>query len=200
MDAAKNGGKPGDKAALNYAISVAKRNQAVDAGAFAFNVNGSTAVGSLEEWARGPHATQDKDAPRVTLKFTDGVAYDLAKDKSQVIVLDFWATWCGPCRESMPELEQVRKWAAENKKPVGIYLVNLRESAEKINAALKEDKVNLASLMDTDGKVAESYGVEGIPHLVVIEGGKIRKVHIGNTPGKGEKLKKEIDALLNKKS
>ena len=137
-----------------------------------------------------------KPAPNFKVDLLDGGKFELAsfKDKN-IVILDFWATWCGPCRSALPILSEV----SEAYKDKGVILrpVDLREKPQVIKDYLAKSKLKLTVPLDTDGKIADSYGVTGIPQTVIIgKDGNIKAVHIGYSPGIKERLTKELDAII----
>jgi len=147
-----------------------------------------------------PNPLLGKEAPDFTLELLDGGKMNLKSHKGKnVVILDFWATWCGPCRKALPTVAEV---ASEYKaKGVVFYAVNLREKPETIRDFLKKQKIKCAVILDKDGSVAELYGVEGIPQTVFIgKDGTVQSVHVGYMPGLKEKYKSEVEALLTGKN
>ena len=141
-------------------------------------------------------ALKGKSAPDFDLELVDGGRVKLADMGNDVVILDFWASWCPPCRQVLPKLQAVQDWVKEESKPVRIYAVNLREDKDKINDAWRQMKLSLPVLMDKDAAVAQAYEVEGIPTLVVIHKGKIVDVHVGYASNLDTQLKKTINDLL----
>jgi len=143
-------------------------------------------------------------APGFILPDASGELVDLEKLRGSVVVLDFWATWCGPCREALPELHNVAKWAKEKNLPVRILAVNAWENGEtleqKTEAALdfwSDAGHSLPIIMDHENAAAEAYGVSGIPSTFVIgPDGIVRNAHVGYRPGYSETLKEEIRKAL----
>ena len=114
-------------------------------------------------------------------------------------MLDFWASWCGPCRVSLPIVAQVCKEYAD--KGIVFRAVNLKEDAETIRAFLQEEPIDASVVMDTDGAAAVAYRIEAIPHTVIIgRDGSVEAVHVGASEGMEAKLRKQLDALLEGKS
>jgi peroxiredoxin len=113
--------------------------------------------------------------------------------KGKVVVLDFWATWCGPCLKSLPGLVEAMKAFPEDK--VAFLAVNQGETKEQVRKFLEARNLTMPVGFDATQEVARKYGVEGIPHTVVISReGKIALVKTGYTPD-GEK---EISAAVEK--
>jgi len=112
-----------------------------------------------------------------------------------VVVLDFFATWCGPCREALPHLDKLRGEFAEQ--GVSVYAVNLRENTQTARKFMEQNELTLSVLLDTDGVVAAKYAVSGIPQTVVIgKNGAIRNVFVGFAPHSEDSLRTAIrDAL-----
>ena len=135
-------------------------------------------------------------APDFSLKLLDGKSMRLSQHKGKdIVVLDFWATWCGPCRRALPAIAEI---ANEYKdKGVVVYAVNQRESPAAIRRFLKSANIALAVALDAKGAVGDKFGVEGIPTTVIIDkSGKIRSVHSGYSPGLKSLLSREINAIL----
>ena len=141
-----------------------------------------------------------KKAPEFTLSTLSGSRVSLSTEKSSVIVLDFWATWCGGCIQAMPGLERVRRWAAETGKSVAFYTVNWEEEREKVADFWSKKNYKLPVLLDTDGAVFRKFKGAGVPLTLLISDGRIRYVHTGGggmSRKQEEQLKREIDALLS---
>jgi thiol-disulfide isomerase/thioredoxin len=140
------------------------------------------------------NALEGKDAPAFELDDLEGKTVKLADLKGSVVVLDFWATWCGPCRKGMPILDKVAKERKD--KELKVYAVNLQEDKETIDAFVKQTKLGLPVLLDLQGETGQAYGANAIPETVIIgKDGKVKKVMIGLHPE--EELAKAIDAALN---
>ena len=145
------------------------------------------------------HATVGFPAPKAQLVGLEGERFDPAAQKEKVVVLDFWATWCGPCRVSLPVVARVCKDYAG--KGVVFRAVNLKEDAETIKTFLAEEPIDGTVVMDSTGDVSAAYRVEAIPHTVVIGGdGVVQAVHVGTSDDLEAKLRKQLDAILEGKS
>jgi thiol-disulfide isomerase/thioredoxin len=145
-----------------------------------------------------PSPLLGKAAPKVDLERLDGKRVKLADNAGKdVVMLDMWATWCGPCRAELPHLVNVAK--DYKGKGVVFYAIDLREKKDKIDEFLKKEKLDMTVGLDSNGKLAEACGVEGIPMLMLIDkNGVVQVVHVGYDPaGNVEtKLHKELDSLL----
>jgi thiol-disulfide isomerase/thioredoxin len=162
-------------------------------------------IGALMLWITGcsgnaadrpEMALIGKKAPDFKLALLDGGEVELSKlqDKN-IVLLDFWATWCGPCRQVMPALSEISK----EYKPKGVrYLaVNLREDPAKIQSFLKSAGLKIEVPLDKDGSVAKLYKVRGIPTMAIVDKkGVVRDVHVGSSPKLKTELKKTLDKIL----
>ncbi len=146
------------------------------------------------------HPSLGKDAPAFKLDLLDGGNFDLSAVKGKkIIVLDFWATWCPPCRKALPILAEVTASYAD--KDVVFYAVNLQEEKDKITDFLAKEKIKCLVALDKDATVAKLYNVDGIPQSVIIgKDGVVQVVHVGLLPDLKEQLKKELDDLVAGKS
>lgn len=136
-----------------------------------------------------------KDAPAFTLKDMDDKSVSLGDLKGSVVVLDFWATWCGPCVQAMPHLAKIHSDLSP--KGLKVYAVNLREPPALIKTFLEEQKLSLPVLLDAEAKTAESYMVTGIPQTVIVgKDGKVARVFVGFGPGGEEELRKAVEAAM----
>jgi thiol-disulfide isomerase/thioredoxin len=121
-------------------------------------------------------------APGFSLAGTDGSKLSLAQFKGQVVMINFWATWCGPCRQEMPLLDAMYK----KYKPLGFTLigVNVEPDSKAAEAFVKNLQVSFPVAFDTDSKVSALYDVQGMPSSVIIDRkGKARVLHRGYRPG-----------------
>ena len=123
-----------------------------------------------------------RPAPDFTLPARDGGEVRLSSLKGQVVMINFWATWCGPCRQEMPLLEQLQK----KYEALGFTLlgVNVEPDSAAATRWLNGVPVSFPVLFDTHNTVAERFGVEGMPSSVFVDReGRVRHVHRGYKPG-----------------
>jgi peroxiredoxin len=124
-------------------------------------------------------ATAQKKAPNFSLKTGDGKTYELYQNKGKVIILNFWATWCGPCRQEIPDfVELYKKYKDQGVVIVGVSLD--KDGWEKVNPFVKQNNINYPVVLD-NGTVASSFGkIQFIPTTFIIDpSGTIVDEHTG---------------------
>jgi peroxiredoxin len=135
-----------------------------------------------------------KPAPGFTLKDLQGKPVALAQLKGHVVVLDFWATWCGPCVASLPHLDKL--YQDKSAAGVQVFAVNQNEAAPVVRKFIESKHLTMPVLLDGKGDVGKKYSVEGIPQTVVIgKDGKIKKVIIG-FGGDDQELRAAVDKAV----
>jgi thiol-disulfide isomerase/thioredoxin len=142
-----------------------------------------------------PHPLVGKMAPAFQLNDLEGHPVSLASLRGKIVVLDFWATWCGPCVASLPLVSSV----ADSFKDKGVvfYAANLKETAGQVRQFQTEKTLIFPVLLDADGKVADLYQAKAIPETVLIDQtGKIQAVHVGYDPGIRKKLTGQLNDML----
>ena len=146
--------------------------------ALAILIPGFQGCGSESGTASSGKAEMDKPAPDFTLKDLDGNTVRLSDFRGKVVFLNFWATWCPPCRAEMPDIEKVhRKYKDQDVVVLGI---DLRESASTVRAFVEDGGYTWAFLLDTTGEVGSMYRVSAIPTSYFVDKkGIIRAVTIG---------------------
>jgi len=136
-------------------------------------------------------------APDFALTSIDGKEVTLASLKGKVILLDFWATWCGPCKASMPLIQKIHDDYKD--KGVAVFGVNTFEKKEGAGKKYMEEKKYTYGCLLRGDDLARAYGVSGIPALVVIgKDGKIVFTETGLSDQSGGSLRATIDAALAK--
>ncbi|MGD9724663.1 MAG: DUF2092 domain-containing protein [Pirellulales bacterium] len=206
--AAQRGGNP-QVAGLKVNNTVNYNEWQVDpkfpADAFAFKApDDATKVDSLMEMITGgrkavepqPHALLGKPAPEVDLELLDGGKLNLASYKNKnVVILDFWATWCGPCVQAMPVIEKVA--GKYRDKGVLLFAVNIQEMPDDIQKFLKEAELKVNVALDKDGDVARSFLANAIPQTVLVgKDGTVQVVKIGISPDLEDALSGDLESLL----
>jgi peroxiredoxin len=134
-------------------------------------------------------------APEFDLVSRDGGSIALSDLKGQVVMVNFWATWCGPCREEMPHLEALYQRYSD----LGFTLlgVNVEEDSSGADDYLAETPVSFPILFDPENEVSELYGVVAMPSTVLIDrAGQMRFIHHGYKPGYENDYQTQIRALI----
>ncbi|MFO0917234.1 MAG: TlpA disulfide reductase family protein [Planctomycetaceae bacterium] len=130
-----------------------------------------------------------------TLPFLDGSEFKLSESRGKVVVLDFWATWCGPCLQAMPQVEQVVAEFPESE--IQLAAVNLEESAKQVTATLARHQLKAPVVLDQDGIVARKYAASVIPQTVIIDRqGDVVRVFVGGGPDLADQLREALKAVL----
>lgn len=148
-------------------------------------------------WRRfGPHLLQGQPAPAFSLASLSGGEVSLADHLGKdVILLDFWAAWCPPCRKTLPDIAEL----ADEYMPKGVavYTVNLADPPERVKNLLDSLNIGPPVLMDPEGKAASLYLVRVIPQIMLIgRNGIVRHVNIGGGTGMKAELKRLLDREL----
>jgi thiol-disulfide isomerase/thioredoxin len=147
-----------------------------------------------EPYAPTEGALVGRAAPQFTLKDLDGRDVSLQQYRGKIVMLDFWATWCGPCRVSMPILEKIRDQYAGK---LVLLAVNLQESKDVVKEYVLSQNLGSKVLLDRDASVGGLYGVIGIPTQVLIDQeGTVKFMESGVGPGMDSKIRAEINKLL----
>ena len=137
----------------------------------------------------------------LALRDLDGKAHTLADYKGKVVLINFWATWCPPCRAEMPSLERLKQRMAG--KPFVILAVDMAESDAQIQAFLKQmntPKIDFTILKDPNGKALKAWKVFVFPTSFVLDGkGQLRYSLLGSTEWDAPNTVKQIETLLPNK-
>jgi peroxiredoxin len=134
-------------------------------------------------------------APSFTLAALSGQQAALSQYKGQVVMVNFWATWCGPCQQEMPLLDQMYK----KYKPAGFTLigVNVDKEAPAVRELMARKPVSFPVLLDPANQVSKAYHVDEMPSSVLIDRkGEIRYIHRGYRPGDENEYQDRIRQLI----
>lgn len=130
-----------------------------------------------------------------TLKSKKGKNVRLSDLRGRVVMLNFWASWCGPCRQEMPLLDKL----AQRYEPAGFTLLGINVDADRklADRVMKEIPVDFEILFDPDSKVSELYKVDVMPSTILIDcDGNLNYLHRGYVPGDEKTYQKRIKKLL----
>ena len=143
-----------------------------------------------------PKSSEAKVAPAFDLPDLNGGRVSLASLEGKVLVVDFWATWCGPCIKEIPEYAEF--WRKNQTRGVEVLGVVMESgSPDEILDFVREYRIPYRQLLGDD-EIASEFGVnQGLPTTFVIDGeGVIRSKILGSPPTKFEKLQETVDAAL----
>jgi peroxiredoxin len=138
-------------------------------------------------------------APEFTLVDSQGKTVSLSELRGQVVMINFWASWCGPCREEMPYLEQIH----QRYERLGFTLlgINVEENSSAANAWLQDRPVSFPILYDPQNGVSKLYDVIAMPSTVLIDReGKVRYLHHGYQSGYENDYQDQVRALVRERS
>lgn len=136
-----------------------------------------------------------KGAPDFELKDSSGKVVHLSDYKGKVVLLDFWATWCGPCMQTMPLVEKALE--EFDPKQVRLVAVNLEEPAKNVQSVLARHNLHVPVALDEDGVAARKYEANAIPQTVIVDReGKVHRLYVGGGPDMVEQLTASLKELL----
>jgi cytochrome c biogenesis protein CcmG, thiol:disulfide interchange protein DsbE len=148
--------------------------------------------------AHAPAATAlspGQAAPSVELATVDGKPVTLASFKGNVVLVDFWASWCGPCGTAFPAIEDL--FQEYRTRGFEVLAVNLDEKRRDADRFLADRPHAMTVAFDPQGKSAKAFGLDGMPTSFLIgRDGKVRFVHVGYTQKTLEDYRREIEQLL----
>lgn len=134
-------------------------------------------------------------APALKVTDIDGEAYDLTSDKGHWVFVHFWASWCGPCRKEMPEIQQM--WQQLKKNGLKIAMINVAETEDTVFSFLASHTLDMRALMDRDGQLAEKWQPRGLPATYLISpDGHVHYQALGGRPWNQAEYLKFLRSLL----
>jgi thiol-disulfide isomerase/thioredoxin len=152
-------------------------------------------VSSLPAVFEDPPRLLGEPAPDIDLVPIEGEPQKLSSLQGKVVLLDFWASWCSPCRDELPILAKLEQEYAD--RDVVLYAVNLGETQNEIQGVIRRELADIKVALDPDHSIAPLYDVGGIPHLTIIgPDGRVQSVHVGVGSDTEAVLREEIEALL----
>jgi peroxiredoxin len=138
---------------------------------------------------------QDKAAPDFTLKSLKGSNLKLSEFRGDVVMINFWATWCGPCRQEMPILNDLYlKYRDQGFTLLG---VNVEKNQSKAAKMIRDLRVVFPVLFDADNKVSKLYNVDSMPSTILVDrDGKMRYLHRGYKTGAEDEYVRQVRELM----
>ncbi|MDJ0906513.1 MAG: TlpA disulfide reductase family protein [Woeseiaceae bacterium] len=136
-----------------------------------------------------------QSAPDFALKSSTGENLRLSEFRGDVVMVNFWATWCGPCRQEMPLLDEL--YSRYGRVGFSLLGVNIDDNSSKAMDMVSELGVSFPVLFDSSKEVSKLYEVDAMPVTVLIDReGTVRYVHLGYKPGYEDKYLDQIRSLL----
>jgi thiol-disulfide isomerase/thioredoxin len=134
-------------------------------------------------------------APPLELRDLDGAVHRLQDYRGKAVLVNFWATWCGPCRAEMPSIERLREKMAG--RPFAILAVNVGEGERTAREYAASLPVRFTVLLDRDTRVTKAWGARVLPATFIVgPDGRIRYRHFGELDWSSEAVRRQIEALL----
>ncbi len=139
-----------------------------------------------------PKLPSGEAAPDFQAKALGGQALSLSGLKGKVVLLDFWATWCGPCEETIPHLIELH--AKKRERGLEVVGISVDDYPEDVPAFVKSHGMKYPVFVDAEKEVMDLYGVRNVPTTVLVDRtGKVR----GRWLGAGEEVEAELDAAID---
>jgi peroxiredoxin len=139
----------------------------------------------------------DQVAPDFTLRSLSGENLRLQEYRGKVVLINFWASWCGPCRQEMPILDRIHKRYA----PAGFTVLGVNVEGELDKARKIADRLDVSFplLFDDGQQVSEDYALKSMPYTVLVDrDGQVRFIHHGYKPGDENKYIDRLKTLLRR--
>jgi thiol-disulfide isomerase/thioredoxin len=154
----------------------------------AFGLSRAAVAAELGPWTGGP-------TPALELGDLQGRVHRLSDYRGKVVLVNFWATWCEPCREEMPSIERLRQSLVGE--PFAVLAVNLAEPVSRIERFLAGVPVGFPVLLDRDTQTARSWKARILPATYLVDAsGRIRYRHYGELDWAGEVARDRVRELL----
>ena len=142
------------------------------------------------------HVSGEVAAPAFDLPTPDGRTIDLAGLRGKVVLLNFWATWCSPCREEMPSMERLHQEFRDQ--GLAVLAVNIQETPKQVARFMRGFQLSFPALLDADAQVAARYAVRGLPMTYLIDrAGRVVGQAVGARDWAGPSAKALVRAILS---
>jgi peroxiredoxin len=138
---------------------------------------------------------EGQPAPDFSLKSSTGENLRLSEYRGDVVMINFWATWCGPCRQEMPLLDEL--YTRYQRVGFNLLGVNIDDDSRRAMQMIEELGVNFPVLFDARKEVSKLYEVDAMPVTVIVDrSGNVRYIHQGYKPGYEDKYLDQVRSLL----
>jgi len=138
---------------------------------------------------------EGQPAPDFSLKSSTGENLRLSEYRGDVVMINFWATWCGPCRQEMPLLDAL--YSRYQRVGFNLLGVNIDDDSRRAMQMIEELGVNFPVLFDARKEVSKLYEVDAMPVTVIVDrSGNVRYIHHGYKPGYEDKYLDQVRSLL----
>jgi thiol-disulfide isomerase/thioredoxin len=135
--------------------------------------------------------------PALALQDLQGRAHRLSDYRGKVVLVNFWATWCAPCREEMPSIQALRR--AMDGQPFAVLAVNLAEPVSRIEKFLAQVPLDFPVLLDRDSATARAWQARFLPATYLVDGeGRVRYAHYGDLDWSGPESRARVLELLGR--
>ena len=152
-------------------------------------------LGALGAPAQEPRPSPGSAAPALELPGVDGRVYRLADYRGKVVLVNFWASWCEPCREEMPSIERLRR--SLRGEPFVVLAVNVGEGPQAARRFAATVQLGAALLMDRDGATARAWGARALPSSFIVgPEGAIRYRYVGALDWSSPSVRGAITRLM----
>ncbi len=190
----------GEAETQNEESAEAAETQAEDAGSVSEGESAADAENTDDTWPVDMSTYEIKvlsigdPAPDFTATLTNGETFTLSEHKSDVVLINFWATWCGPCVSEMPELQELSDEGIEN---FELICINCGEEAGIVDKFVEKKKFDMNIAYDTDYAIGNYFPTQFIPYTLIIKDGIIYDMYDG-VPSKGayDTYKLVVERLL----
>jgi len=143
-------------------------------------------------------AANGSRAPALVLKELNGTVHDLARYRGKVVLVNFWATWCEPCRDEMPSIQRLRDKLAGQ--PFAVLAVNLDEPESRVTAFLEKTKLDLTVVLDPGKTAAKTWSARILPASYLIgRDGRVRYSVVGDIDWSDAHVLKIVADLMREK-
>lgn len=157
---------------------------------------GLVVVAGVVRGQDAPSPLEGKPAPAFAAKTIEGQTVTLADQKGKVVLLDFWATWCPPCKKSLPHIQKLSQDKERIAKGLTVWAANAAEEAATVKAFLSTNQYTFTVPMAAQEQ-AQAWGLESIPMTVIVgRDGVVKKVIVGYDDGSDAVIEQAIDDAL----